>query len=59
MQVTIIIVTFRSENIINRCLSKINKNYPVIVIENSDNENFKKKIESQFSNVQCILTGKI
>jgi N-acetylglucosaminyl-diphospho-decaprenol L-rhamnosyltransferase len=58
MQVTIIIVTFRSENIIYRCLSKINKNYPVIVIENSDNENFKKKIESQFSNVQCILTGK-
>jgi len=58
MKVTIIIVTFRSENVINRCLSKINKNYPVIVIENSDNKNFKKKIESQFSNVKCILTGK-
>jgi len=58
MKVTVIIVTFRSDNVINKCLSKINKIYPVIVIENSDNENFKKKIESQFSNVQCILTGK-
>jgi GT2 family glycosyltransferase len=58
MKVTIIIVTFRSENVINACLSRINKSYPVIVVENSDNENFKKIIESQFSNVQCILTGK-
>lgn len=58
MKTTIIIVTFRSEKVIYRCLSSINKNYPVIVIENSDNENFKKEIESQFSNVQCILTGK-
>jgi len=58
MKTTIIIVTFRSEKVIYRCLSSINKNYPVIVIENSDNENFKKEIESQFSNVQCIITGK-
>jgi hypothetical protein len=43
MKVTVIIVTFRSDNVINKCLSKINKIYPVIVIENSDNENFKKK----------------
>jgi len=57
MKTTIIIVTFRSEKVIYRCISSINKNYPVIVIENSDNENFKKEIESQFSNVQCILTG--
>jgi GT2 family glycosyltransferase len=38
MKVTIIIVTFRSENVINACLSRINKSYPVIVVENSDNE---------------------
>jgi GT2 family glycosyltransferase len=57
MKVTIIIVTFRSENVINRCLSKINKIYPIIVIENSNNENFKKEIENRFSNVKCILTG--
>jgi len=48
MKVTIIIVTFQSDNVIDRCLSKINKKYPVIIIENSDNRNFKKKLKVNF-----------
>ena len=28
------------------------------MVENSDNGNFKKKIESDYDNVRCILTGK-
>jgi len=48
MKVTIIIVIFRTENVINRCLFKINKSYPVIVIENSDNQNYKKKLKANF-----------
>jgi N-acetylglucosaminyl-diphospho-decaprenol L-rhamnosyltransferase len=58
MMITIIIVTFKSEKVIYKCLSSINNNYPVIIIENSNNKNFKKEIENKFSNVRCLLTGK-
>jgi GT2 family glycosyltransferase len=57
MKTTIIIVTFKSEKVIHQCLSSIDDNYPVIIIENSNNKNFKKEIEDKFSNVKCILTG--
>ena len=58
MQTTIIIVTFKSEKVIHQCLSSIDNSYPVIIIENSNNKNFKKEIEDKFSNVKCMLTGK-
>jgi GT2 family glycosyltransferase len=57
MKTTIIIVTFKSEKIIYKCLSSINSKYPVIIIENSNNKNFKKQIENKFINVKCILAG--
>ena len=57
MKTTIIIVTFKSEKVIYQCLSSINNNYPVIIIENSNNEFFKNEVEKKFSNVKCILTG--
>jgi N-acetylglucosaminyl-diphospho-decaprenol L-rhamnosyltransferase len=57
MKTTIIIVTFKSEKVIYQCLSSINNNYPVIIIENSNNELFKNEVEKKFSNVKCILTG--
>jgi len=58
MNITIIIVTFKSEKIIYKCLSSINKKYPVLIIENSKNKKFKSLIEKKFLNVKCILTGK-
>ena len=54
---TIIIVTFKSQKVIEKCLVSIDNKYPVIVIENSNDENFKKFLENKFSNVKCILTG--
>ena len=57
-ELTIVIVTFKSEEKIYHCLNSISNEIPVIIIENSNNENFKKKIESTFKNVKCILTGK-
>ncbi len=50
-------MTFKSEKVIYKCLSSINNNYPVIIIENSSNKNFKKQIENKFINVKCILAG--
>ena len=57
-EITIIIVSFKSENAIYNCLSTINKKYSVIVIENSSDIIFKKKIEKKYKNVKCILARK-
>ena len=54
---TIVIVTFKSEKIIETCLNSINQKYAVIIVENSRDANFKKHIESKFPNVKCYLTG--
>ena len=56
-KITVVINTFHSEDKIIQCLDSIHSNVRVIVIENSDNINFKKKIEKKYSNVQCFLTG--
>ena len=56
-ELSIVIVTFKSEEKIFTCLKSIPANLRVIVVENSDNNNFKKKVEKSFSNVECFLTG--
>ena len=54
---TIVITTFKSENAVSECLKHIDKDCKVINIENSNNQDYKKKIEQSFKNVHCILTG--
>jgi hypothetical protein len=54
---TIVIVTFKSEKVIETCLNSINQKYSVIIVENSKDASFKKNIESKFPNVKCYLTG--
>ena len=39
-ELTIIIVTFKSEEKVLNCLNSISNEIPVIVVENSKNENF-------------------
>jgi len=56
-QLTIIITTFKSEDKIEICLNSIDVNTKVIIVENSNNEKFKKYIEKKYQNVDCILTG--
>ena len=56
-KLTVVIVTFRSESKIFDCLRSIRNLAEIIVVENSNNNDFKKKIESKFSNLKCILTG--
>ena len=56
-KITIVINTFKSEDKINHCLESINQNFEIIVVENSKNTNFKNKLERNYSNVKCILTG--
>ena len=55
--ITIVINTFQSEDKIFDCLNSIDPIYKVIIIENSDNSNFKSLLEKKYTNVKCFLTG--
>ena len=56
-ELSIVITTFKSELKIFTCLDAIPSNIKTIVVENSNNESFKKDIEKKYKNVKCILTG--
>ena len=53
---SIIIVTFKSEEVIYECINSIDKDIKIIIIENSDNIKFKKKLEATYNNVSCVLS---
>ena len=55
--ITIVITSFKSDEIIRNCLNSIGRQYQVILVENSNNSELKKSIEREFTNVECILTG--
>lgn len=55
---SVIIVSFKSDHIIHRCIDSIDKEIEIIVVDNSNNIEFKKKIEKQYKNVRCILSTK-
>ena len=54
---SVVIVTLKSEKVIDQCIKSINKNIPIIVVENSNNHKFKEKLESKYKNLKCLLSG--
>ncbi len=54
---SIIIVTLKSENVIYDCIKSINQNIPIIVVEHSNNRNFKEELEQKYNNLTCILSN--
>jgi N-acetylglucosaminyl-diphospho-decaprenol L-rhamnosyltransferase len=56
-ELSIVIVTFKSEAKIFKCLDSIPNNIEILIVENSNNINFKKLVESKHTNVKCILMG--
>ena len=56
-ELTVVIVTLKSEPKIFDCLRSITNLVEIIVVENSNNDDFKKKLENEYSNLKCILTG--
>lgn len=56
-EVTIIIVTFQSHKIINQCLDNLDPNLKKIVVENSDDKEFTKNLESSYKNLKAINIG--
>ena len=53
---SIVIVTIKSENVIHECIRSINQDVPIIVVEQSNNKNFKAELESKYKNLTCILS---
>ena len=55
-EIEILTITYKSDHIIEKCLSNIDENFKITVVENSDNKILKKKIEKR-KNTKCILTN--
>jgi N-acetylglucosaminyl-diphospho-decaprenol L-rhamnosyltransferase len=51
---TFIIVTFKSDHIINECIKSLPKDSNIIIIENSNNRELKKKLEVKYSKINVI-----
>ncbi len=52
---TVVIPSFHSSKLIEERILEIDKEVPIIIIENSRDLEFKKKIESKFKNVRIII----
>ena len=55
---TIIIVTIKSQNIIDDCLKSIDPDIKKIIVENSSDQKFINYLNSKYKNIECHLTGK-
>ncbi|MDA9667580.1 glycosyltransferase [Candidatus Pelagibacter sp.] len=53
---SVVIVSFHSEDVIHNCIKSIIDKIEIIVVENSGNKEFANKIENQYKNVKCILS---
>ena len=57
--ITFIIVTYKSHNVIFNCLNSLPRNSNKIVIENSKDINLKKDLESKYDNIEVILNENV
>ena len=53
---SVIIVSFKSDHVIDKCINSIDNQIEIIVVDNSNDIEFKKKIEKKYNNVKCILS---
>ena len=53
--ITVVIVTFKSEHKIFSCIDSIPNDLKIIVVENSSDKNFKDRVENYRSNVECFV----
>ena len=57
--ITFIIVTYQSENIVKNCLDSLPKVSKKIIIENSNDINLEKDLRSKYDNIEVILSNNI
>ena len=52
---TIIFVSFYSKNIIEKPISQISEEIPILVVENSKDKNLKSRLEKKYPNVKVLI----
>ena len=57
--ITFIIVTYQSENIVKNCLDSLPKVSKKIIVENSNNINLEKDLRSKYDNIEVILSKNV
>ena len=55
---TVIIVTFKSDNVIDNCIQSIDDKVKILVVDNSNSKLLKNNLEKKYKNVSCILSEK-
>lgn len=56
LNLTFLIVSFKSNKIISKCINSIDSKIKIIVIENSNDIKFKNYLEKKYKNVKCYLS---
>ena len=54
-EITVLFVSYHSDDIIEKSIMTIDKNIKIIVVENSKNKILKNKLEGKYSNVEVII----
>ena len=57
--ITFIIVTYQSENIVKNCLDSLPKDSKKIIVENSNNINLEKDLRTKYDNIEVILSTNV
>jgi len=55
---SIVIVTYKSEAVVYDCINSIGNDIEIIVVENSNNIRFKENLEKNYTNVSCVISIK-
>ena len=53
---SVIIVSYKSGHVRENCINSINNEIEILVVDNSNDYQLKKKIETKYKNVKCILS---
>ena len=53
---SVIIVSYKSEYVIENCINSIDSEIEIMVIDNSGDNQLKEKIENKYKNVKFILS---
>jgi len=56
-QITIVIVTFKSDKIIEKCISNLDEKFKKVIVENSNNTELTKYLKTKYKNLECINIG--
>jgi len=57
MNLTILIISYKSITKLEKCLSYIGSAHEIIIVENSDNAELKSEIESKYKNCKVIINN--